>query len=295
VYGKGQYGGYFDGMGYFSGNVGIGTSNPQSKLSVGGDGVANTAVYGTASNKGVYGSSSAGTGVYGYSGGGEGVHGKSFYSTGVLGESVTGDGVHGWSDSGYGVYGKSVDGYAGYFEGKVHITGKLSKGSGSFKIDHPLDPENKSLQHSFVESPDMMNVYNGNITLDENGEAVVQLPEYFEALNYGFRYQLTCIGGFAQVYIAEEISNNRFKIAGGNSGMKVSWQVTGVRQDPYAVANRIQVEEDKPAEERGYYLHPKAYGLPQEKGIEAVRNPLRSQTQEVAKEDLSYESDKDYN
>jgi hypothetical protein len=48
-----------------------------------------------------------------------------------------------------------------------------------------------------------------------------------------FRYQLTCIGGSALVYISEEIKNNRFAIAGGKQGLKVSWQVTGIRKDPY--------------------------------------------------------------
>ena len=104
--------------------------------------------------------------------------------------------------------------------GDVSIAGNLAKGSGSFKIDHPLDPENKYLSHSFVESPDMMNIYNGNVVLDEDGAAWVELPEWFEALNRDFRYQLTCIGGFAQVYIAEEIVNGRFKIAGGSPRIK---------------------------------------------------------------------------
>ena len=143
--------------------------------------------------------------------------------------------------------------------GDVAIAGNLSKGSGSFKIDHPLDPENKYLSHSFVESPDMMNIYNGNVIMDNDGAAWVELPEWFDALNIDFRYQLTCIGGFAQVYIAEEIVEGRFKIAGGSPGLKVSWQVTGIRNDPFAKMNRIQVEEDKPIEERGTYLHPAAY------------------------------------
>jgi hypothetical protein len=130
----------------------------------------------------------------------------------------------------------------------------------------------------------MMNVYNGNAVLDKNGKAVVKLPEYFEALNVDFRYQLTAIGAPGpNLYIAEEISNNRFKIAGGKKGTKVSWQVTGVRHDPYAVAHRIQVEEEKNNEERGYYLNPMAYGLPEEKGIESVRNPRVSETRQVAK------------
>jgi hypothetical protein len=164
-------------------------------------------------------------------------------------------------------------GYAGDFEGNVNVTGNLSKGGGSFKIDHPLDPANKYLYHSFAESPDMMNIYNGNVVLDANGEAVVGFPDWFGALNRDFRYQLTCIGGFAPVYIAEEISNNQFKIAGGKSGMKISWQVTGIRQDAWANAHRIQVEVEKPERERGYYIHPELYGAPEEKGIAWARHP----------------------
>jgi hypothetical protein len=145
---------------------------------------------------------------------------------------------------------------AGYFRGSVTVTGNLTKGGGSFKIDHPLDPANRYLSHSFVESPDMKNVYDGVVTLDEGGEAVVVLPDWFEALNRDFRYQLTCIGGFAPVYIAEEIRGNRFRIAGGIPGMKVSWQVTGIRHDPWAEAHRIPVEEEKPEAERGRYRNP---------------------------------------
>jgi hypothetical protein len=145
--------------------------------------------------------------------------------------------------------------------GDVDIIGNLTKGSGSFKIDHPLEPTKKYLSHSFVESPDMMNVYNGNVMLDGNGEAWVELPHWFEALNRDFRYQLTCIGGQAVVYIAEEIKDNRFKISGGKAGLKISWQVTGIRDDPYAKNHRIMVEEDKPAEKQGSYLHPEAYGV----------------------------------
>jgi len=127
-------------------------------------------------------------------------------------------------------------GHAGLFDGDVEVNGTLTKSNGAFKIDHPLDPANKYLYHSFVESPDMMNIYNGNAILDESGETWVELPEWFEALNRDFRYQLTCIGGYAQVYVAEEISANRFKIGGGTPGLKVSWQVTGIRKDPYAEA-----------------------------------------------------------
>jgi hypothetical protein len=71
----------------------------------------------------------------------------------------------------------------------------------------------------------------GNVTLDTKGETVVTMPAWFEALNTEFRYQLTAIGTPSpDLYIAEEITDNRFKIAGGKQGMKVSWLVTGSHQ-----------------------------------------------------------------
>jgi hypothetical protein len=118
----------------------------------------------------------------------------------------------------------------------------------------------------------MMNVYNGNVTLDADGQAWVELPEWFEALNKDFRYQLTCIGDFAPVYVAQEIKDNRFQVAGGTPGLKVSWQVTGIRHDPYAEAHPIPVEEDKPAEERGTYLHPVEHGQPETSGVDYQQN-----------------------
>ena len=195
---------------------------------------------------------------------------------GVRGESKSnsGIGVYGIASEAtgvnYGVKGESAspNGYAGKFVGNVDITGNLTKGMGTFKIDHPLDPENKYLYHSFVESPDMMNIYNGIVTLGEDGSAEVAPPDWFEALNREFRYQLTCIGGFAPIYVAQKVDGNRFKIAGGKAGMEVSWQLTGVRKDPYAEAHRVRVEEMKPVAERGSYLHPEAFGKSAEKVAE---------------------------
>ncbi|HZU27273.1 MAG TPA: hypothetical protein VFA04_17230, partial [Bryobacteraceae bacterium] len=125
----------------------------------------------------------------------------------------------------------------------------LSKGGGSFRIDHPLDPENKYLYHSFVESPDMMNVYNGNVITDRKGYATVTLPDYFEALNRDYRYQLTVIGVFAQAIVARKIEKNRFVIRTDKPDVEVSWQVTGIRHDAWANEHRIPVEEAKPAVE----------------------------------------------
>ena len=154
-----------------------------------------------------------------------------------------------------------------YVLGNAAISGSLSKGSGSFKIDHPLDPENKYLYHSFVESPDMMNVYNGNITTNANGEAVVEMPEWFEALNKDFRYQLTVMGQFAQAIVKDELKENEFSILTDKPNIKVSWQITGIRKDAFAEKNRIPVEQAKPAGEVGTYLHPAAFGQPDSKAI----------------------------
>jgi len=180
-------------------------------------------------------------------------------------------GVYSASNDGDGIYSTANDGFAGYFSGNLYGT-VLSKGSGTFMIDHPLDPENKFMYHSFVESPDMMNIYNGNVELDTNGEAIVIMEEWFDVLNKDFRYQLTAIGAPGpNLHIAEELNGNKFKIAGGTQGMKVSWMLTGIRQDPHAEMHRVKVEEDKPTEYKGFYLNAEAYGLPFEKSIDFVK------------------------
>lgn len=169
-----------------------------------------------------------------------------------------------------GVYATATNGgtnYAGYFQGNTHVNGTLSKNGGTFIIDHPQDPANKYLVHSFVESPDMMNIYNGNITTDANGFATVTLPSYFEAENIDFKYQLTVIGQFAQAIIKQKISNNTFVIQTDKPNVEVSWNVTGVRNDAWANENRVVPEKMKTGQEKGKYLHPELFGQPADKAI----------------------------
>ena len=156
----------------------------------------------------------------------------------------------------------------------LDVTGTLSKGGGTFKIDHPLDPANKYLYHSFVESPDMMNIYNGNIKTNLNGIAVVKMPKYFKALNKEFRYQLTVIGSFSQAIISKEINNNSFEIKTSNPNTKVSWMVTGVRKDAWANKNRV-IPEVKKTWEKGHYIHPKLYGASEKENITNAKRPIR--------------------
>lgn len=152
--------------------------------------------------------------------------------------------------------------------GDLNVSGAIFAGTKDFKIDHPLDPANKYFYHASVESSEMMNIYTGTTLMDASGTAIVSLPDWFEAVNGDFRYQLTPIGAPApNLHIAREISNNQFLIAGGQPGMKVSWQVTGVRHDAYAKVHPLAVSVDKPENERGYYIHPELYGAASEKSL----------------------------
>lgn len=182
----------------------------------------------------------------------------------------------------YGVYASANGGaaaWAGYFSGNVYVSGTVTANAYTeFKSDHPTDPENKYLNLSSVASSEMTNILNGNVKLDQEGKATVKLPDWFEAANTDFKYQLTAIGAPGpNLYVSKEISGNTFEIAGGVSGMKVSWMVSAVRNDNYAKANPIKNVTDKNSEDKGYYLHPEAYGLSQEKGIEyQIRNKQES-------------------
>ena len=260
----------------------------ESYVGVGGLSVSSVGVYGYSSNShgvqgdahttggyGVYGTNSAsgGAGVLGVAT--VGVYGASnSANSGVYGTSAGGWGVNAYGSSGgTGILAGSDTGYAGWFNGDLNVDGNLSKAGGSFKIDHPLDPANKYLYHSFVESPDMMNIYNGNATTNAAGDAVVTLPDWFETLNRDFRYQLTVVGQFAQAIVAGKVANHKFAIKTDKPNVEVSWQITGIRHDAWANAHRIPVEEQKAEKERGTYLHPELFGAPEEKGVLWSRAP----------------------
>jgi hypothetical protein len=217
---------------------------------------------------GVFATSTSASGTYGTYSAVTGTAGSAAYA-GYFSNTSTNS-----SYTNYGVYGTATSGltnYAGYFGGNVYVSGTLSKAGGTFQIDHPQDPENKYLIHSFVESPEMMNIYNGNITTDANGVAEVTLPSYFQSLNVDFRYQLTVIGpDFAQAVVSKKIEGNKFSIKTDKPNTEVSWQVTGVRNDAWAKANRVIPEKPKEANAVGKYLHPELFGKPASAGIHYV-------------------------
>jgi len=144
--------------------------------------------------------------------------------------------------------------------GDVDVNGTLTANSKNFSIDHPGDPENRYLVHTSVEAAERLNIYGGTVTLEADGTARVTLPDWAEQANTGFRYQLTGIGAAGSVYVAAEVADGGFTIAGGEPGQRVCWQLTGVRDDPWARAHPLIVEPEKPDAEKGHYQYPAAYG-----------------------------------
>jgi hypothetical protein len=249
-----------------------------------------TALTGDAAPAAIEGTGEIGVSGFSKSPSGRGVVGsvRGVNAVAVSGINNEGKAVSGTSTgTGTGIYGENLfgTGFAGRFAGPVHVQGALTKASGSFKIDHPLDPANKFLSHSFVESPDMKNIYDGNVTTDATGSAIVTLPDYFETLNRDFRYQLTVLGQFAQAIVSRKIAGNSFEIHTDKPGVEVSWQVTGIRQDAYAREHPIVVEETKRPGEQGMYLYPAGFGAGEEKRLGGPSQPATLPTeQKITKE-----------
>ena len=236
-----------------TGNVGIGTQSTGAKLNVvtpGGTAISATGGPGFLAS-GVFGSG----------------------PIGVVGSGSVGMVANG-TQTGMICTGPS-GGLAASFGGDVRVSGTLFKPGGGFTIDHPLDPENRYLSHSFVESPEMLNVYRGTVITDKDGTATVLLPDYVGALNRGFSYQLTVVGEFARAAVASTIEDGAFTVRTDRPETTVCWLVLGERADPWAEANRISVEEDKPTGEQNLYLHPELYGHPE------ARSVLRGQYPDV--------------
>jgi len=199
------------------------------------------------------------------------VGGGYFDTASGYGATVSG----GWSNTASGLYAAVIGGYENTAAGSYSIAGgylssvpsdysnsvafngqtatassqlrcgTISKTGGGFTIDHPLDPDNKILNHYFVESPEMVLIYRGVAVIGADGRATVHLPEYFDALNRNPMIHLTGVGT-SDVYVVEEIHNNQFVI-GGKPGTKVYWMVTGERKDQSAEIIRalMPVEQQK--------------------------------------------------
>jgi len=206
---------------------------------------------GSASYYGAYGAVTGGTGT----------------CFGVYGVASGGD----WNVGVYGTAHGGVNNWAGYLDGDVRVAGSINPVLARMEIDDPTDPANSYLRHPLVASDEMKTVYDGTVVLDARGEATVQMPDWFEALNADFRYQLTAVGAPGpNLFVADEVQSGAFRIAGGEPGMKVCWQVTGVRHDAVATRAGSEVRVPKSAEDRGRYLDPVAQGAPEDLRIGRV-------------------------
>ncbi|MBL8393065.1 MAG: hypothetical protein JNN21_14525 [Candidatus Accumulibacter sp.] len=164
--------------------------------------------------------------------------------------------------------------WAGFFVGNVHVNGIVSKSGGNFLIDHPLDPENKTLRHSFVESPEDLCLYRGKVQLDAAGQGTVRMPSYFAALTReeDATVSLTAIG--SKPFLAGYDWNRNFTAftVHGEPGREVSYLVLADRDDPVIHQLRRPVEEKKGAGyfEKGQLLNPEAYGKAPKAAPDAV-------------------------
>lgn len=130
----------------------------------------------------------------------------------------------------------------------VYIGGALSKASGSFKIDHPLKPKTHWLEHSFVESPDMLNLYTGNAQI-KKGKCKIKMPNWFIPLNGknddDFTFQLTSLGQQNDLWVKEKMNEKGEVIFAGEKDGKFSYMITAIRHDKWAENHRVKVESKK--------------------------------------------------
>lgn len=125
--------------------------------------------------------------------------------------------------------------------GDVFIGGSISKGGGTFLIDHPLDPANRNLRHGFVEAPRYELIYRGSVRLVK-GRASVNIDDASD-MTTGTFAALTknaCVtslqnqSGFARLRPAQ-IDQGVFEIICEDETCTdtVSWVVIAERNDAY--------------------------------------------------------------
>jgi hypothetical protein len=275
------------------GNVGVYGDNTSSTDGVGvygsGWGTTSTGVFGSAGSYGVDGHSTYGYGVRGRSDNSHGVLGTSQLAEAVVGRTFAANkaAVHGYTDvagshggffwsnagsgAGNGVIGQTSSA-AGY--GVSSIGRFTASGTKSFRIDHPLDPENKFLTHYCAEGPEPLNVYSGEIRTGADGYAWIELPEYFSEINRNPRVQLTVddmSDDFVMAKVVGGVREGGFRIRTSKPNTTVYWEVKAIRNDRFVQAHGAPVETEKSDFERGRYLHPHLYGAPETQGIYSAK------------------------
>lgn len=149
-----------------------------------------------------------------------------------------------------------------YQNGNVNVVGALSKGSGSFRIDHPLPAktETHNLVHSFIEGPQADLIYRGKVDLTA-GAATVNLDTAARMTEGTFVLLNTNVQCFTTnesdwTAVRGSVSGNTLTIAAedNTSTATVSWLVIGERQDQHMIDTdwtddngRVITEPEKPS------------------------------------------------
>jgi hypothetical protein len=186
--------------------------------------------------------------------------------TAVYAQTISGNAAYGHGN--YGLSSTATDVYAGLFYGNVHVAGWIYKHGAGFAIDHPVEPESKTLSHTAVESPENLLIYRGRIRLDSEGKAIVRLPTYFRALadEAGASIHLTAVGTPFLTGADWNGDRESFEVV-GDRNREVFWEVLAERNDPAVQGRRRPVEEHKTLTSepcpKGRLLFPKAYGYPE--------------------------------
>jgi hypothetical protein len=168
----------------------------------------------------------------------------------------------------FGSTGNVLVGRTSVFSVNVQILGSLSKGSGTFLIDHPLDPKNKDLYHGFVEAPRYDLIYRGKVKLVK-GKATVEIDAAsnmtagtFAALTQNAEVvALNNLSGFDRVK-SSAVVDGSFQIISENNASSdtIHWVVIAERHDPFIINNegahtddhgRMVPEQMKPANGEG--------------------------------------------
>ncbi|MBU1891169.1 hypothetical protein KJ782_06845, partial [Patescibacteria group bacterium] len=127
--------------------------------------------------------------------------------------------------------------------GDLEITGSISKASGTFTIPHPdpEKPEGTKLTHSFVESPTAGdNLYRWTMTV-ENGEATIELPDYYTFLNENDMVWVSPKGHFGRAFGEVDQSQKSLNIKADTDG-EYNVLLIGTRKDKDAFENWKGVE-----------------------------------------------------
>lgn len=138
--------------------------------------------------------------------------------------------------------------------GTGYFGGYISKPGGGWRIDDPEAPETGFLNHGFVESDLMKNVYDGSVVLDSNGRGTIDMPSWYPKVNKNGRL-------FADDVTKTKLSEGRWTVS-GKPGQVVDWFIIATRDDAWTRANQPQTHIKKSPGQVGKYMHPELFGKP---------------------------------